>query len=118
MSRELLFKVTKADFDETHYKGSGAGGQHRDKTSSGVRLVHRASGAVGKSDESRDQPANRVQAFRSLRETPEWKRWFRDQVYHAQGRRSVAEEVEVAMAPENIRVQVLDDVGRWVDVQG
>lgn len=114
--RELLFKVTKADFDETHIRGSGNGGQHRNKTSSGVRLVHRASGAVGEATDSRDQPLNRVRAFQRLRETPEWKSWFRDQVYRSQGRRSLAEEVEIAMARENIRVQCLDASGRWIDI--
>lgn len=116
--RELLFRVTKSDFDETHIKGSGPGGQHRNKTSSGVRLVHRASGAVGEATDSRDQPANRTAAFKRLRETPEWKRWFNEMVRTTQGRPSLTEQVEKAMAPENIQMQVLDEKSRWIDVQG
>ena len=114
MARELLFKVTRADFDETHYRGSGNGGQHRDKTSSGVRLVHRASGALGKAADSRDQPANRTAAFKRLRETTEWRLWFNEMCLVSQGRKSVQQQVEEAMAPENIVTQVLED-NRWVE---
>lgn len=113
--RELLLQVTKADFDETHIRGSGNGGQHRNKTSSGVRLVHRASGAVGEATDSRDQPLNRVRAFQRLRETPEWKSWFREALFIAQGRKSTEQLINETMVPENIRTQVLLD-SKWVDI--
>ena len=116
MERELLFRVTKADFDETHIRGSGPGGQHRNKTSTGVRLKHRASGAVGEATDSKSQDANRRAAFRRLRDTAEWTRWFRDMVLATQGRPTAAERLRDAMQPENIRTQVLDSKQRWVDV--
>ena len=50
--RELLFVVTKNDFEERAIRGSGPGGQHRNKTSTGIRLKHRASGAVGEATDS------------------------------------------------------------------
>ena len=115
MARELLFKVTRADFDETHIRGSGPGGQNRNKTSTGVRLVHRASGAVGEATDAHDQPQNRKAAFYRLRQTHEWKRWFREMVYVTSGHKSVEEVVEEMMAPENITTQVLDEHSRWID---
>lgn len=114
--RELLFKVTRSDFDETHYRGSGNGGQHRDKTSSGVRLTHRASGAVGEAADSRDQPANRSAAFKKLVSTPKWRVWFNEMCLVSSGQKSLQQKVDEAMAPENITTQVLDENNRWVDV--
>lgn len=46
---------------------SGPGGQHRNKTSSGVFLTHRASGIVGEATERRSQADNRAVALRRLR---------------------------------------------------
>ena len=114
--RELLFRVTKADFEETHIRGSGPGGQHRNKTSTGVRLRHKASGAVGEATDSKSQDQNRRAAFNRLRETPEWRRWFNEMVTVTFGRKSVGQRVDEAMAVEYIQTQVKDERGRWVDV--
>ncbi|WP_419189238.1 peptide chain release factor family protein [Stieleria marina] len=46
---------------------SGPGGQHRNKTSSGVFLTHRPSGIVGEATERRSQAANRTVALQRLR---------------------------------------------------
>lgn len=46
---------------------SGPGGQHRNKTSSGVFLHHRATGIVGEATERRSQAQNRVVALQRLR---------------------------------------------------
>lgn len=114
--RDVLFRVTHKDFIETHIRGTGNGGQARNKTSSGVRLVHRASGAVGEATDDRMQHINRTLAFQRLRETPEWKQWFRDMVLRTSGRETPGERVERLMADENITTQVLDDRSRWVTV--
>ncbi len=46
---------------------SGPGGQHRNKTSSGVFLTHRPSGIVGEATERRSQADNRRVALQRLR---------------------------------------------------
>lgn len=114
--RELLFKVTSKDFDEKHIRGSGPGGQHRNKTSTGIRLTHRASGATAEATEHKSQEQNRREAWRRIRETPEWKRWFRDMVAATSGRPTAAQRLDEAMKPSNITTQVLDDKSRWVTV--
>jgi len=57
-----------AECDETFFTGSGPGGQHRNKTESAVRLVHRATGAVATATERRSQIRNRSAALARLRE--------------------------------------------------
>jgi len=44
--KELLFSLTKKDFKVETFRGSGAGGQHRNKTDSAVRIKHPASGRL------------------------------------------------------------------------
>ncbi len=50
------------------FVASGPGGQHRNKTESGVRLVHKPSGLVVTATERRSQGQNRDVALERLRE--------------------------------------------------
>jgi len=49
------------------YRASGPGGQHRNKTSSAVRLRHLPSGLMVIAEESRSQHENKAKALRRLR---------------------------------------------------
>jgi len=49
-------------------RGTGPGGQKRNKTESAVRLRHQASGLSVRSDETRSQHQNRARALAQLRE--------------------------------------------------
>lgn len=55
------------DTDIEFLRGSGPGGQHRNKTETGVRLYHRPSGITVRADERRSQTQNREIAFARLR---------------------------------------------------
>ncbi|MBK9516710.1 MAG: peptide chain release factor-like protein [Anaeromyxobacter sp.] len=57
-----------AECDEAFFIASGPGGQHRNKTESGVRLVHRPSGVTVTATERRSQAQNRGEALKRLRE--------------------------------------------------
>lgn len=73
----VLFSVTAADCDWSYTKGTGAGGQKRNKTSSAVHCRHRASGAHGYSEASRSQHDNKRDAFVKMAETARFKEWHR-----------------------------------------
>lgn len=55
------------DCDVETYKASGPGGQHRNKTMSGVRLKHRPTGVTAHAAERRSQHENRRRALKRLR---------------------------------------------------
>lgn len=71
--RERILSVTLADCDVQTKRGSGKGGQNRNKRDTAVRIVHRASGAVGESQEQRSQLQNKRAAFRRMAESPKFK---------------------------------------------
>jgi hypothetical protein len=50
-------------------RASGPGGQHRNKTESGVRMRHRPTGVAAQAFERRSQHENRAVAVRRLRES-------------------------------------------------
>lgn len=49
------------------FRSSGPGGQHRNKTESGVRITHEPSGVQATATERREQPVNRKVAIKRLR---------------------------------------------------
>jgi protein subunit release factor B len=57
-----------AECTEDFYVASGPGGQHRNKTESGVRLSHAPTGITVTATERRSQPMNRDIALERLRE--------------------------------------------------
>lgn len=110
--KELLFSVTAKDFEFETFRAGGKGGQAQNKKNTGVRITHRASGAVGVARDSRSQPQNRKAAFMRLLETPEWKAWHRAETLRRLGAAAAAEQaVDTAMSPENLLVEVRTDKG-------
>ena len=57
-----------AECDEAFFTAGGPGGQHRNKTESGVRLTHRPTGVTVSATERRSQAQNRGEALARLRE--------------------------------------------------
>ncbi len=57
-----------AQCQEHRYRASGPGGQHRNKTESAIRLVHRPTGITVTATERRSQHENRAKAIERLRE--------------------------------------------------
>jgi protein subunit release factor B len=57
-----------AECQEDFFVASGPGGQHRNKTETGVRLLHRPTGLLVTATERRSQLMNRRAALERLRE--------------------------------------------------
>jgi hypothetical protein len=66
-TRLLSDDALLAECREDHYRGSGPGGQKRNKTSNGVRLVHQPTGTLITATESRSLRENRIHAIRRMR---------------------------------------------------
>lgn len=112
--KELLFSVTKDDCKWDYYRCPGAGGQKLNKTSSGVRCTHKASGAVGQSCDERLQHVNKKIAFKRMVESKKFKEWHKIEVARRTG---LLEDIERTVEREmkKIRVEIKED-GIWTEV--
>jgi hypothetical protein len=115
-SKELLFSVTKNDCEWSYTKGTGAGGQKRNKTSSAVHCSHRPSGARGYSEATRSQLDNRIDAFTKMVKTPEFQTWNK---MEAMRRLGMLADLDAKVAREmamNTKIEIRID-GKWTEVK-
>ena len=114
MTKERIFSVGARDCRWDYYRGSGKGGQHRNKKSTAVRCVHIASGAVGCAEDQREQKQNKRLAFERMARTQTFQRWAK-----AEGlkRLGILADIETKINADllaNTVVETLDDGGVWV----
>ena len=74
--KQKWFSITAKDCKFQTYRGSGKGGQHRNKTDSAVRCIHTASGAVGSCEEHKEQKQNKRKAFERMAKSKEFQSWL------------------------------------------
>ena len=114
MSKELLFSVTKKDFDVTWFSGTGSGGQYRNKHQNCCRIVHRESGALGTGQSQRDRVSNQKEAFDNVVSSDKFQKWLKVQTSKALGEFvDIEQKVEKAMKPENIKIEHMEN-GKWI----
>jgi|SRR5581483_6603836 len=84
-SRKPNITVTKKDLVVETFRAGGPGGQHQNKTETGVRVTHPPSGAVGEARDSRSQADNKKAAFLRMTEDPKFQLWIKgEQIDHEQ----------------------------------
>jgi len=83
--KNLILSVSAKDCDWSFARGSGKGGQKRNKTSTAARCKHKPSGAMGYSDDTREQRKNKELAFRHMIETPEFNTWHVKELARIEG---------------------------------
>ena len=110
MTRELLFSITRKDFDITYFCAGGKGGQKQNKTETGVRFIHEPSGARGESREERSQLQNERIAFRRMAESPQMRLWLAEE--HQKWERQEPKLPE--SWDTDLLIEVKNDKGEWV----
>lgn len=77
--KEIILSLSKkkGDFIVTASRGSGPGGQNKNKRDTKIRITHPASGANAECQTYRTQEKNRREAFKRLCDSPKFKTWLR-----------------------------------------
>lgn len=117
--RFKLFSVTKDDCEWQTLRSGGPGGQNQNKVSSGVRVIHRPSGAVGEARYPLSQLFNRREAFKRMANSPKFQRWARIHAAEVMGKidpKEISMRVEEQMNAKNIKVEVGDGT-KWFPEQ-
>ncbi len=111
--KKKVLSVTKSDCKFDYTRGSGPGGQHRNKASTAVRCTHPPSGAVGFAQDSKSQLDNKRSAFERMAQTKEFQTWAHKMASGDQAlESSIEEEVEKQLRPSNLKVEIKRD-GEW-----
>lgn len=117
--KQLLFSITRKDLVFQTFRSGGKGGQYQNKTESGVRIIHPASGAVGESRTERSQHQNRKLALQRLVESAKFKVWHARKVNEMLGQienqKELEQSVERSMCEHNLKIEVKKN-GKWVQV--
>lgn len=113
--RKPLFSITARDCDWSYTRGTGAGGQKRNKTSSAVHCHHRASGAHGYSEASRSQHDNRRDAFEKMVATDQFQKWIKLEFMRRSGELMEIER-KVEQELTKVKTEIKID-GRWTQVR-
>ena len=105
--KEHIFSITKKDLEIQTFRSGGKGGQHQNKTDSGVRIIHKASGAVGESRNDRSQYRNKRMALKRLTQHPKFKLWVNQTVFEITEGKTLEQKVKEQLKPENLKVEYL-----------
>ena len=116
MTRQHLISVTKNDCVWQYERGTGPGGQKRNKTSSKVRCSHPPSGAEGLSDETRSQHQNKRLAFVKMVESKKFQAWLRLETLRKRGKLLEIEEAVNKAMRGPFRLEVKNE-GKWKEVE-
>lgn len=109
--RELAFSVKISDCEVQTFRSGGKGGQHQNKTDSGVRIIHHPSGARGESREERSQLANKKKAFRRMVDSSKFRWWIKQRLDQVESEEAYLSRV---MQPENLLIEYKEN-GKWVE---
>lgn len=113
-SREKLFSVTAKDCRWDYFRGSGKGGQKRNKTENCARCTHEPSGAVGKSEEGRSKEQNRQRAFERMANTREFRSWIDLEARRLSGELALIDSAVENQLLRETDVQRKDENGEWI----
>lgn len=106
--KELLFSVTKKDFEITWFSGRGGGGQHRNKHQNCCRIRHPKSGVVMTGQSYRSRKQNLEDAFSRLAHNERFRKWIEIEASRVMTDQiSIEKKVEEMMRPENLKVEYL-----------
>jgi len=115
--KKKLFSVSIHDCEIKSFCSGGPGGQHQNKVATGIRIIHRLSGAVGEARDSKSQSQNKLNAFKRMANTKEFTNWARLQAAKLISGKSIDSIVDEQLQEQFIKTEIKDDKGCWKFVE-
>ena len=115
-NKELLFSVTKKDCILKYYRGSGGGGQKKNKTDNCCQCTHKESGAQASSEQGRSKEFNTKNAFKKMTETLTFKNWMKIEISRKNGDLIRIENKVDKELKTNVKIEGKDKNGKWVNL--
>jgi len=113
MTKQPLVIITKKDFEVQTFRSGGKGGQHQNKVETGVRIIHKASEAIGESRSVKSQYRNKGLALRHLVASPKFKVWLAHIMHELDSGKTIEQRIDEAMQEKNLKIETRDESGRW-----
>ena len=115
MGKELLFSITKKDFQITYFSGTGKGGQKRNKTQNCCRIKHVETGVITTGQETRSKQQNLKNAFKRMTEHPEFKAYLRMRIAREtadkeEEERCLQRKVNEMLDDKYLKVEYIDEI--------
>jgi len=111
--KKKILSITKKDFEIKAFQSGGPGGQHQNRVNSGVRIIHKDSGAVGESRNYASQYQNKKAALKRLTNTTKFKFWINMRAHEISKGKTIKQEVEKMMSPDNLKIETKQN-GKWI----
>lgn len=109
-TRRKILSVTMDDCELQTFAAGGKGGQRQNTCNTGVRIIHRASGARGEARDDRSQARNKKAAWLRMTQDPKFQLWLRITLG-----KEMVREAEFTLRPEDVKTEVRKG-GQWVQV--
>jgi peptide chain release factor len=102
MSRHKVLTITMDDCTMQTFSCGGKGGQHRDHSNTGVRIIHKASGAQGVATDAREQHVNKRNAFIRMSKSFLFHQWVERKTGSA---KTIEDVVAESMQDGNLKIE-------------
>ena len=117
MENKTVFKLTKKDFEVTWFSGTGPGGQSRNKNAKCCRIKHIATGIIKTGQSHKERKSNQKEAFEAIAKDPRFLSWVNLRLSEIEKGKTIEEEVDEMMKEENLKIEVKNKEGKWIDEQ-
>lgn len=101
--RQKILSLTREDFEWETMRGTGPGGQNRNKRETAIRVRHAPSGAEAIACDEREQHKNKVLAFKRITKHPKFLFWLKMQTNPET--KNIEKEVNDMMQEHNLKVE-------------
>lgn len=115
MERQKINLVSKKDLNISYFAGSGHGGQAKNKIKSGVCIIHKESGAMGRASDSRSLEDNKKSAFIRMTKTGKFKIWLNKKLFEIRENETLEQRIDKELSTNNLKIEIRKN-DKWIEV--